>query len=127
VNDGEHKKYILTSIARKWKDGKSRIFKKFYKWDLTLEENLRNYPRSIDPDNWACFVRYRRKKETMVILLMRGETMRLSNCLSSFYLIQMHFSYACINFLISFLINPGEGTEKCSKSGKAKDESFTRN
>ncbi|KAK2456767.1 hypothetical protein QL285_004559 [Trifolium repens] len=65
VNDGEHKKYILTSIARKWKDGKSRIFKKFYKWDLTLEENLRNYPRSIDPDNWACFVRYRRKKETM--------------------------------------------------------------
>ncbi|WJX32344.1 Asparagine-rich protein (ARP protein) [Trifolium repens] len=65
VDDGEHKKYILTSIARKWKDAKSRIFKKFYKWDLTLEENLRNYPRSIDPDNWACFVRYRRKKETM--------------------------------------------------------------
>ncbi|KAK2363683.1 hypothetical protein QL285_088637 [Trifolium repens] len=66
VDDGYNKKYILTSIAKKWKDGKSRLFKKFYKWDLTLEENLRNYPRFIDPDNWACFVQHKRSLKAMV-------------------------------------------------------------
>ncbi|KAK2438286.1 hypothetical protein QL285_023087 [Trifolium repens] len=65
VNDGYNKKYILNSIAAKWRIAKSRLFRKFYKWDLTLEENLRNYPRSIDPDDWAAFVQYRRKQETM--------------------------------------------------------------
>ncbi|KAK2457417.1 hypothetical protein QL285_004688 [Trifolium repens] len=66
VDDRYNKKYILTSIAKKWKDGKSRLFKKFYKWDLTLEENLRNYPRFIDPDNWACFVQHKRSLKAMV-------------------------------------------------------------
>ncbi|KAK2383104.1 hypothetical protein QL285_070591 [Trifolium repens] len=65
VNDGYNKKYILNSIAAKWRIAKSRLFRKFYKWDLTLEENLRNYPRSIDPDDWAAFIQYRRKQETM--------------------------------------------------------------
>jgi hypothetical protein len=58
----------------------------------------------------------------MVIILMR-----FSNCISSFYLIQMHFPYACIKFFILLVINLGEGTKKCSKPGKANDESFTRN
>ncbi|CAJ2642423.1 unnamed protein product [Trifolium pratense] len=65
VDDGENKKYILKSIATKWRNAKSRLFKKYYKWDLTLEENLRNYPRCIDRDNWAAFVQYRRKPKTL--------------------------------------------------------------
>ncbi|KAK2403533.1 hypothetical protein QL285_052959 [Trifolium repens] len=65
VNDECHKNYILASIAAKWRTAKSRLFRKFYKWDLTLEENLRNYPRSIDPDDWAAFVQYKRKPKTM--------------------------------------------------------------
>jgi hypothetical protein len=71
VNDEGHKNYILASIAAKWRTAKSRLFRKFYKWDLTLEENLRNYPRSIDPDDWAAFVQYKRKPKTMVIILIR--------------------------------------------------------
>ncbi|KAK2349539.1 hypothetical protein QL285_046185 [Trifolium repens] len=65
VNDEDNKKYILKSIATKWRNAKSQLFKKYYKWDLTLEENLRNYPRCIDPNNWAAFVQYRRKPKTV--------------------------------------------------------------
>ncbi|KAK2436364.1 hypothetical protein QL285_021362 [Trifolium repens] len=36
-----------------------------HQWDLTLEENLRKYPRCIDPNNWAAFVQYRRKPKTV--------------------------------------------------------------
>ncbi|WJX69721.1 hydroxyphenylpyruvate reductase [Trifolium repens] len=55
----------IKSIATKWRNAKSQLFKKYYKWDLTLEENLRNYPRCIDPNNWAAFVQYRRKPKTV--------------------------------------------------------------
>ncbi|XP_045826684.1 uncharacterized protein LOC123918645 isoform X2 [Trifolium pratense] len=55
----------VQNIATKWRNAKSRLFKKYYKWDLTLEENLRNYPRCIDRDNWAVFVQYRRKPKTL--------------------------------------------------------------
>ncbi|KAK2390876.1 hypothetical protein QL285_064386 [Trifolium repens] len=65
VNDEDNKKYILKSIATKWRNAKSQLFKKYYKWDLTLEEKLRNYPRCIDPNNWAAFVQYRRKPKTV--------------------------------------------------------------
>ncbi|RHN74036.1 putative transposase, Ptta/En/Spm, plant [Medicago truncatula] len=64
VDDGDNKSYILTSIGRKWKDERCRLFKEHYKWDLPLEVNLANYPCHIDPTDWALFVAYRRKPDT---------------------------------------------------------------
>ncbi|KAK2367399.1 hypothetical protein QL285_080687 [Trifolium repens] len=54
-------------IFENWKNISNDRKTEFYdkKIKLTLEENLRNYPRSIDPDDWAAFVQYRRKQETM--------------------------------------------------------------
>jgi hypothetical protein len=64
VDDGDHKSYILTSIGRKWKDERCRLFTEHYKWDLPLEVNLANYPLHIDATDWALFVAYRRKPDT---------------------------------------------------------------
>nr|XP_027189382.1 uncharacterized protein LOC101492645 [Cicer arietinum] len=65
VDDEDNKKYILSSLGKKWQDARCRLFKKFYKWDLSLEENLQYYPRSINEDHWTIFVQYRRKTDTM--------------------------------------------------------------
>ena len=54
----------MTSIARKWKDARCRLFDTHHKWELPLEVNLANYPHSIDATDWAVFVEYRRKPET---------------------------------------------------------------
>jgi hypothetical protein len=43
------------------------LFKKHYKWELTLEENLKkNRPTFIHPDHWVVFVNFRRKAEQVV-------------------------------------------------------------
>ncbi|XP_027187224.2 uncharacterized protein [Cicer arietinum] len=65
VDDKDNKKYILSSLGKKWRDARCRLFKKFYKWDISLEENLQNYPRSINQDHWTIFVQYRRKTDTV--------------------------------------------------------------
>ncbi|XP_058727981.1 uncharacterized protein LOC131599727 [Vicia villosa] len=69
VDDGRDKEFVLASAARKWKDGRHHLFRRFYKWDLTLEENLQNYPkcRGILKNDWAIFVQYRRKEKTQKI------------------------------------------------------------
>ncbi|XP_045826683.1 uncharacterized protein LOC123918645 isoform X1 [Trifolium pratense] len=84
----------VQNIATKWRNAKSRLFKKYYKWDLTLEENLRNYPRCIDRDNWAVFVQYRRKPKTLVIILTR---------LTSF--VQLGCFLSCVHYRYFFLLH----------------------
>ncbi|XP_058776326.1 uncharacterized protein LOC131650637 [Vicia villosa] len=69
VDDGRDKEFVLASAAKKWKDGRHYLFRKFYKWDLTLEENLQKFPtvRGIPEHDWAVFVQYRRKEKTQKI------------------------------------------------------------
>lgn len=67
VNDGAHKKWILSSLGKKWKDDRCKLFKENYNWELTREENTRNPPEDIPPDHWRKFLEYRLKPETMVI------------------------------------------------------------
>ncbi|KAI5406858.1 hypothetical protein KIW84_053212 [Lathyrus oleraceus] len=62
VDDGRDKDFILASAAKKWRDDQHHLFHKFYRWDLTLEENLANY--RIYENDWAIFGQYRRKEET---------------------------------------------------------------
>ncbi|KAI5435684.1 hypothetical protein KIW84_022200 [Lathyrus oleraceus] len=71
ADDGHDKDYILASAAKKWKDGRCQLFQRFYRWDLTLEENLQNYPKckGITENDWVIFVQYRRKEKTQAILV----------------------------------------------------------
>ncbi|CAK8573019.1 unnamed protein product [Lathyrus sativus] len=70
VDDGRDKEFILASAAKKWKDCRHQFFRQFYRWNLTLEENLQNYPkcRGILENDWAVFVQYRRKEKTQKIV-----------------------------------------------------------
>ncbi|XP_058741576.1 uncharacterized protein LOC131613954 [Vicia villosa] len=69
VDDARDKDYILASAGKKWKDRRHHLFHKFYKWDLTLEENLKHYPKcqGITENDWTLFVQYRRKEKTQRI------------------------------------------------------------
>ncbi|XP_058770486.1 uncharacterized protein LOC131644106 isoform X3 [Vicia villosa] len=69
VDDGRDKEFILASAAKKWKDGRSILFRQYYSWDLTLEENLQNFPkdRGILKNDWTVFVQYRRKEKTQKV------------------------------------------------------------
>ncbi|CAK8574146.1 unnamed protein product [Lathyrus sativus] len=69
VDDGRDKEFILAYATKKWKDDRHQLFRQFYRWDLTLEENLQNYPKCIGilENDWAVFVQYRRKEKTQKI------------------------------------------------------------
>ena len=111
VDDGDKKK-IISILEKKWKDGKSRLFTKHYKWELTLEENLKNRPSFIDLYPWAVFVNYRRKPEQVVNYGFICLFLKL-------------LTEACIKILVS--INAGDCTNKCKKSIKEKNPSYTIN
>ncbi|XP_058740976.1 uncharacterized protein LOC131613314 [Vicia villosa] len=66
VDDARDKDFILASAGKKWKDGRHHLFHRFYKWGLTLEENLQHYPKcqGITENDWTLFVQYRRKEKT---------------------------------------------------------------
>ncbi|XP_058724990.1 uncharacterized protein LOC131596369 [Vicia villosa] len=69
VDDARDKDFILASAGKKWKDGRHHLFHRFYKWDLTLEENIQHYPKcqGIKENDWTLFVQYRRKEKTQRI------------------------------------------------------------
>ncbi|XP_050908543.1 uncharacterized protein LOC127122209 [Lathyrus oleraceus] len=75
ADDGHDKDYILASATKKWKDGRCQLFQRFYRWDLTLEENLQNYPKckGITENDWVVFVQYRRKEKTQRIAKQNAE------------------------------------------------------
>ncbi|CAL5193540.1 unnamed protein product [Lathyrus oleraceus] len=75
ADDGHDKDYILASAAKKWKDDRCQLFQRFYRWDLTLEENLQNYPKckGITENDWVVFVQYRRKEKTQRIAKQNAE------------------------------------------------------
>ncbi|KAJ1404078.1 putative transposase, Ptta/En/Spm, plant [Sesbania bispinosa] len=55
VNDQEHKKYILVSLGKKWRDTQCRLFHKNYNSEIFVEENCRMHPTEIDLDHWRLF------------------------------------------------------------------------
>ncbi|KAJ1391181.1 hypothetical protein SESBI_36877 [Sesbania bispinosa] len=65
VNDQDHKKYILASLGKKWRDTRSRVFNRNYNWEISVEENCRMHPSDIDPDHWRLFVQYRMSPKQM--------------------------------------------------------------
>ncbi|KAJ1395480.1 putative transposase, Ptta/En/Spm, plant [Sesbania bispinosa] len=67
VNDHEHKKFILSSLGKKWRDTRSRMFHKNYNWEISVEENCRKHPPEIDPDHWRFFVQFRTSPKQMEI------------------------------------------------------------
>ena len=85
VDDGQHKKYILQNLGKKWKDNRSKLFNDIYDFDLSREQNLNLCPEGIDLDHWASFIDYRLKEKTLVIKL-------ILNYLATFILpIDLHF------------------------------------
>ena len=69
VNDKEHKKFILSSIGKKWRECKSEIFKK-YDWEATFEHNLQNPPAGIKSDHWAIFCQHKTSAKQLVMKLL---------------------------------------------------------
>ena len=66
VDDGQHKKYILQNLGKKWKDNRSKLFNDIYDFDLSREQNLNLCPEGIDLDHWASFIDYRLREKTLV-------------------------------------------------------------
>lgn len=77
VNDGHHKKYILESIGRKWKDNRVRLFAEFYDQTRSWEDNLESRPDGIPREQWAAFLNYRLSEKTLV----RSNVLKLENVL----------------------------------------------
>ena len=67
VNDDEHKKWILTSLGKKWRDHRCELFEDHYDWELSMEHNCQRPPEGVDKDHWAVYVQYRRSPKQMVI------------------------------------------------------------
>ncbi|KAJ1412231.1 putative transposase, Ptta/En/Spm, plant [Sesbania bispinosa] len=67
VNDGSHKKYIIASIGKKWKDNRVRLFAENYDGSLGWEENLVLRPDDISREQWASFLKYQLSDKTREI------------------------------------------------------------
>ncbi|XP_029125595.1 uncharacterized protein LOC114915277, partial [Cajanus cajan] len=67
VNDQEHKKYILASLGKKWRDTRCRLFHKNYNWEISVEENCQMHPPEIDPNYRRLFVQFRTSPKQMDI------------------------------------------------------------
>ncbi|PIN12108.1 hypothetical protein CDL12_15287 [Handroanthus impetiginosus] len=64
VSDESHKKYIMGSLGKKWRDNRSRLFTKCYDPTLSWEANLQKHPTYIPVEQWAAFLQYRMEKKT---------------------------------------------------------------
>ncbi|XP_057451890.1 uncharacterized protein LOC130743676 [Lotus japonicus] len=59
VNDDDHRKFILTSLGKKWRDNKSELFLENYDWEVSMAQNIQNPPVGIEPDHWILFVQHK--------------------------------------------------------------------
>ncbi|CAI8618381.1 unnamed protein product [Vicia faba] len=75
VDDGRDKEFIFVSASKKLRDARSQLFRQYYRWDLTLEENLQNFPKDIGilENDWVVFVHYRRKEKTQKLAQKNAE------------------------------------------------------
>jgi hypothetical protein len=66
VNNDIHKKYILGTIGKRWRDNRKVAFDRCYDPSLSWEVNLDRRPKGIDKDKWPAFLTYRLKSENQV-------------------------------------------------------------
>lgn len=59
VNEDDHRKFILTSLGKKWRDNKSELFLEKYDWEVSMAQNIQNPPVGIEPDHWILFVQHK--------------------------------------------------------------------
>ncbi|PIN13378.1 hypothetical protein CDL12_14000 [Handroanthus impetiginosus] len=64
VSDESHKKYIMGSLGKKWRDNRSRLFTELYDPALSWEANLQKCPPSLPVEQWARFLQYRMEEKT---------------------------------------------------------------
>ncbi|PIN26420.1 hypothetical protein CDL12_00835 [Handroanthus impetiginosus] len=64
VSDELHKKYIMGSLGKKWRDNRSRLFTECYDPVLSWEANLEKRPTYIPREQWAGFLEYRMNEKT---------------------------------------------------------------
>ncbi|KAF7831551.1 hypothetical protein G2W53_013884 [Senna tora] len=57
--DAIGKRWILGSIANHWRNNRCTLFKKFYKFERSREENIEKHPPWIPKEMWIAFVDYR--------------------------------------------------------------------
>ncbi|KAK9101244.1 hypothetical protein Scep_024674 [Stephania cephalantha] len=57
-NDGGVEKWILQSVARKWKEHKFELKSKYFKADKTREEIEKSIPIGFFPNQWKAMVHY---------------------------------------------------------------------
>jgi hypothetical protein len=62
------KRYCKLSIAKKWAAHRQNLWTRFYDPSKTRDQIISNIPLGVDPIQWAQFVDYRLKPETLVKL-----------------------------------------------------------
>ncbi|KAK2416418.1 hypothetical protein QL285_038814 [Trifolium repens] len=60
-----HKKWIYTSLGKRWRERRCFLFNKFYDWALTVEQNIEQFPPEVTKDHWAMYLNYRLSPDTM--------------------------------------------------------------
>lgn len=66
IIDEERKKWVLQSLAKKYRDYKKDLKDKYYSPLPTDEERLRHTPPDISAEDWAWLVRYWGSPEVQV-------------------------------------------------------------
>jgi hypothetical protein len=65
-----HKKWIYTSLGKRWRERRCFLFNRYYDWALTVEQNIEQFPPEVTKDHWAMYLNYRLSPDTMVITII---------------------------------------------------------
>ncbi|KAK2416746.1 hypothetical protein QL285_039115 [Trifolium repens] len=60
-----HKKWICTSLGKRWRERRCFLFNKYYDWALIVEQNIEQFPPEVTKDHWAMYLNYRLSPDTM--------------------------------------------------------------
>ncbi|KAK2427966.1 hypothetical protein QL285_026511 [Trifolium repens] len=60
-----HKKWIYTSLGKRWRERWCFLFNKYYDWALTVEQNIEQFLPEVTKDHWAMYLNYRLSPDTM--------------------------------------------------------------
>ncbi|KAK2389775.1 hypothetical protein QL285_063342 [Trifolium repens] len=60
-----HKKWIYTSLGKRWRERRCFLFNRYYDWALTVEQNIEQFPPEVTKDHWAMYLNYRLSPDTM--------------------------------------------------------------
>ena len=67
VYEDLHKKYIMGSLGKKWRDDRSRLYNDLYDPALDWEGNMGKRPSHIPAKQWAGFLTYRMQERTQIV------------------------------------------------------------